>query len=92
MQDSKSNSVTGNPVMETGIQWLRFYFIFPIFFFFVVKVARYNTVLARFRDNPATIYYDVAYDFLFHLIKIVTMETNQECMNTIINLSITFRL
>ena len=26
----------------------------------------------------ATIYYDVAYDFLFHLINSVTMETNQE--------------
>ena len=40
----------------------------------------------------ATIYHDVAYDFLFHLINYVTMETNQECMNTIIILSITFRL
>ena len=58
MQDSKSNSVNGNPFMETGIQWLRLFnflilfliFLF-IYFLFVVKVARYNTVLARFRDN-----------------------------------------
>ena len=48
MQDSKSNSVNGNPFTETGIQWLRFFF----FFFFVGKVVRYNTALARFRDNP----------------------------------------
>ena len=34
----------------------------------------------------------VTYDFLFHLINSVTMGTNQECMNTIIILSITFRL
>ena len=27
---------------------------------------------------------DVAYDFLFQLINIVSMETNQECMNMII--------
>ena len=46
MQDSKLNSVNGNPFTETGIQWLRF------FFFFVRKVVRYNTALARFRDNP----------------------------------------
>ena len=56
MQDSKSNSVNGNPFMETGIQWLRIFFFskffFSKFFFFVIKVARYNTALARFRDNP----------------------------------------
>ena len=48
MQDLKSNSVNGNPFTETGIQWLRFFF-----FFYVGKVVRYNTALARFRDNPA---------------------------------------
>ena len=32
----------------------------------------------------ATIYHDVEYDFLFHLINSVTMETTHECMNTII--------
>ena len=31
--------------------WLGFFFFF--FFFFVGKVVRYNTALARFRDNPA---------------------------------------
>ena len=36
------------------------------------------------KKSIATIYHDVAYDFLFHLINSVTMETNQECMNTII--------
>ena len=34
-----------------------FFFFFPNFFFFfffsVGKVVRYNTALARFRDNPA---------------------------------------
>ena len=59
MQDSKSNS--GNPFMETGIQWFRFFLflifnfffvLFCLFVFFFVKVARYNTVLARFRDHP----------------------------------------
>ena len=57
MQDSKSNSVYGNPFTETGIPWLRFFFFFffffsNFFFFFVGKVVRYNTALARFRDNP----------------------------------------
>ena len=33
----------------------------------------------------ATIYYDVAYDFLFHLINSVTMETNQEYNYNFIN-------
>ena len=28
MQDSKSNSVNGNPFTETGIPWLRFFFFF----------------------------------------------------------------
>ena len=37
MQDSKSNSVNGNPFTETGIPWLRFCFfcfVFSNFFFF----------------------------------------------------------
>ena len=50
MQDSKLNSVNGNPFTETGIQWLGFFFFFVGFF--VGKVVRYNTALARFRDNP----------------------------------------
>ena len=37
------------------------------------------------KKSIATIlYYDVAYDFFFHLINSVTMETNHEYMNTII--------
>ena len=57
MQDSKSKSVHGNPFTETGIQWLSFFvflFFFKFFFsfFFVGIVVRYNTALARFRDNP----------------------------------------
>ena len=51
MQDSKSNFVNGNPFMETGIQLLRFFFFSKFFFFFSGKVVRYNTALARFRDN-----------------------------------------
>ena len=51
MQDSRSNSVNGNPFTETGIPWLRF----SSSFFFVGKVVRYNTALACFRDNPALI-------------------------------------
>ena len=52
MQDSKSNSVNGNPFTETGIPWLRLIFFFSKFFYFVGKVVRYNTALARLRDNP----------------------------------------
>ena len=62
MQDSKLNSVNGNPFMEASIQWLSFCFVFFSQFKkkknFVVKVARYNTALARFRDNHAS-YTDV---------------------------------
>ena len=49
MQDSKSNSVNGNPFTH-GDQ----HTVVKIFFFFflVRKVVRYNTVLARFTDNP----------------------------------------
>ena len=54
MQDSKLNSVNGNPFMETGIQWLRFFFFKFFFFFSVGKVVQYNTALACFRDNPDT--------------------------------------
>ena len=33
--------------------------IFFFFFFFVGKVVRYNTALARFRDNPDGVVEDV---------------------------------
>ena len=41
MQDSKSNSVNGNPFMETGIQWLRVCLFFLLIFCF-------------FKTNPHT--------------------------------------
>ena len=66
MQDSKSNSVNGNPFTETGIQWLRIFFFF---FFSVGKVVRYNTALARFRDNPAGFikFYDMEPNTLIYI-------------------------
>ena len=50
------------------------------------------TVTVRKRNGNFSMTPTVAYDFLFHLINSVTMGINQECMNTIIILSITFRL
>ena len=63
--------------------------VLPGFFQQILTVLIKKKTIKKFKavkKSIATIYRDVAYDFLFHLINSVTMETNHEYMNYDYNL------